>query len=256
VRLLLVASVGFVQAVAEAQVSDGAIALLSQCRVTDVVIETRQGRVPPAPPDDHEVAARLCGQLREAAGRNDSGRVEKLSAELIQVYARLDSPPATFPQRLAGQEAKAANVTGIDRFVMLATLAKAAFNAGESGKAKAYADELLESAGKFPGNWNYGNAVYYGHFVLGRIALREGQLPRASEHLLKSGKTPGSPQLNTFGPNMSLAKELLEKGQTAPVLEFFALCGKFWKMDRGVLAEWSSTVRGGGIPRFTQNLNY
>ncbi len=219
-------------------------------------MEARQGRVKPVPPDDHDVAARLCGQLREAAGTKDSGRVEKLSGELIQVYARLDSPPATFMQRLAAQEAKAANATGIDRFVLLATLAKAALNAGESGKAKAYADELLESAGQFSGNWNYGNAVYYGHFVLGRIALREGQLPRASEHLLKSAQTPGSPQLKTFGPNMSLAKELLEKGQTAPVLEFFSLCGKFWKMDRGALAEWSATVRAGGIPRFAQNLSY
>ena len=41
---------------------------------------------------------------------------------------------------------------------------------------------------------------------------------------------PGSPQLNSFGPIMSLAEELLEQGEPDTVLEFFAECRKFWKL--------------------------
>ena len=76
------------------------------------------------------------------------------------------------------------------------------------------------------------------------------------KYLLDASSTPGSPQLNSFGPNLTLAKELLERGQGPVVLEFFARCKNFWKMDRGKLDEWSATIRGGGIPQFTQNLNY
>ena len=35
----------------------------------------------------------------------------------------------------------------------------------------------------------------------------------AAEYLLKAGATSGSPQLDSFGPNMSLAKDLLGKDQ-------------------------------------------
>ena len=33
-------------------------------------------------------------------------------------------------------------------------------------------------------NWNYGNAVYYGNFVLGRIALRQDNVQLAGQYLL------------------------------------------------------------------------
>jgi len=40
---------------------------------------------------------------------------------------------------------------------------------------------------------------------------------------------------NSFGPNVSLAKDLLEKGERDTVVEYFEACKKFWKMDRGIL---------------------
>ncbi len=40
---------------------------------------------------------------------------------------------------------------------------------------------------------------------------------------------------------MTLAKELVERGQSAVVLQYLALCKNFWKMDRGKLDEWSAT---------------
>jgi hypothetical protein len=92
--------------------------------------------------------------------------------------------------------------------------------------------------------------------VLGRIALQQGDAVQAGEYLLRAGATPGSPQLNSFGPNTKLAQELLEKGQTAVVLQYFGLCTKFWKMENGKLAAWAATVKGGGVPNFGANLLY
>jgi hypothetical protein len=151
-----------------------------------------------------------------------------------------------------GQEAPA----GLKRFYALAKLAKAAVNAGELSQAQAYANELLQLAPQYPKDWNYGNAIYYGYLVLGRVALRQGNLPLAEQDLLNAAGTPGSPQLNSFGPNTTLAKELLEKGRTTTVLQYFALCGKFWKVHGDRLEQWSAAVKAGQMPDFGANLLY
>lgn len=92
--------------------------------------------------------------------------------------------------------------------------------------------------------------------VLGQIAMRNGDIEKAELYLLKSGDTPGSPQLNSFGPNMSLAKELLEAERTIVVLEYFKLCSKFWKNSRGRLEEWGYLAQNDKIPNFGANLAY
>lgn len=105
-------------------------------------------------------------------------------------------------------------------------------------------------------DWNFGNAVHKGNLTLGRVALRAGDIEAAKKFLLEAGRAPGSPQLNSFGPNMTLAKELLEKGEHDAVLEYFQLCAAFWEMDRGRLREWSPLVEKGVIPDFGANLLY
>lgn len=141
------------------------------------------------------------------------------------------------------------------RSSLLSELATVALEAGELAKARGYAEELLTAAGKSrQDHWNYGNMVHHGHLVLGRLALRAGDVSKAKEHLLAAGETPGSPQLNSFGPNMTLAKELLEKGERQAVLDYFKLCGGFWKKDK--LEAWSREVQAGKIPDFEANLEY
>ena len=145
---------------------------------------------------------------------------------------------------------------GAQRFYALDGAAKQSFEAGQIEDARKYATELLALAPKFQGDWNYGNAIQDGNLVLGRIALHEGQTDEAKQYLLKSGQTPGSPQLNSFGPNMSLAKDLVEKGERDTVLQYFQLCRKFWKMDYGKLDEWTQAVQAGKVPDFGANLLY
>jgi hypothetical protein len=55
---------------------------------------------------------------------------------------------------------------------------------------------------------------------------------------------------------MQLAKDLLDRGETATVLEYLDLCGQFWTANRGKLQEWIVLIRAGLKPDFGPNLNY
>jgi hypothetical protein len=142
------------------------------------------------------------------------------------------------------------------RFYALNDAAKAAVEVGELEDAGRYATELLELAGRYQDNWNYGNAVHDGHMVLGRIALRSGDVDGAKRELLLAGGTPGSPQLDSFGPNVSLAKDLLEAGETETVVQYFDLCRKFWELEDGDLKRWSVLAEAGEMPDFGPHLVY
>jgi hypothetical protein len=135
-------------------------------------------------------------------------------------------------------------------------LPQAAFAAEEFTKARTYAEQLLAEAASQPRNWNYGNAVHKGNLVLGRLDARDGRIADAIARLQAAGKTPGSPQLNSFGPNMTLAKDLLERGEKQAVLDYFELCRVFWKMGGERLDAWAADVRAGRAPNFGANLQY
>ena len=145
---------------------------------------------------------------------------------------------------------------GEKRFYALDAAAKESFVAGKIEDARNYAQELMALTPKYKGDWNYGNAIQDANLVLGRIAVREGNIEAAKKYLIAAGKSPGSPQLDSFGPNMTLAKDLLEKGEHDAVLEYFMLCRKFWKMDHGKLDQWIQEVMDGKNPDFGANLLY
>jgi len=146
--------------------------------------------------------------------------------------------------------------TDAKRFYALDGAAKESFIAGRLEDAKKYASELLELSTHYKNDWNYGNAIQDGNLVLGRIAVKEGRIGDAKKYLIEAGKSKGSPQMDTFGPNMSLARDLLEEGERESVLEYFELCRKFWEMHRGRLDAWSTQVRQGRVPDFGPNLVY
>ena len=103
---------------------------------------------------------------------------------------------------------------------------------------------------------NYGSAIQDGNIVLGRIALRQGHVDEAKRCLIEAGKAPGSPARNTFAPNMSLAKELLENGEREVVLQYLELCRRFWTDDSGKLDKWKKEIKAGKTPHFGANLKY
>lgn len=198
----------------------------------------------------------LADQVKSAVQADDVQKAERRASDLLVALVRIRQQTASTPaQRLQSLEQSVAGMDTLHRFYALSDLAVAAFDAGELGKARSYANELLSLASRYAKDWNNGNAIYYGNLVLGRLALRENDTRKAKALLLAAGHTHGSPQLNSFGPNLMLAKELLDKGERDTVLQFFALCKVFWKMDRGLLDQWSATVRGGGMPDFGSHLS-
>jgi hypothetical protein len=92
--------------------------------------------------------------------------------------------------------------------------------------------------------------------VLGRLALRGADVDEARRYLLAAGKTPGSSSLAAQGPNMALARDLLEHGESAAVLQYLEECAAFWSGNRGKLAEWMALIRAGLKPDFGVNVVY
>jgi len=117
------------------------------------------------------------------------------------------------------------------------------------------------------------NVAHDANSVLGLVALQEGRTEEAKRYLLKAGATPGSPQVDNFGPPMLLARRLTEKGEIAAVLTYLDLVSKSWERTelspdwkKGLtadeiagrleayarngqkLAEWKKLVRKGVVP--------
>ncbi|HEY3045538.1 MAG TPA: hypothetical protein VGJ39_16020 [Vicinamibacterales bacterium] len=165
--------------------------------------------------------------------------------------------PTTWPERYdkALKELTTAQ-DDLHRFYSLADVAKAAFEVGKTTEAAEFAQQILTLAPRFRDDWNYGNAIHDGHMVLGRVALRNDDVDAAERELLAAGATPGSPQLDSFGPNVSLARDLLEKKQVNTVIEYFQLCAKFWELEDGRLTRWTVVAKAGEMPDFGANLLY
>jgi tetratricopeptide (TPR) repeat protein len=138
------------------------------------------------------------------------------------------------------------------RFYALTEAAWASAELGQFDKAENYANELLRLSRDFQTNWNYGNALHYGHIALGIVSLSEGNISEASSHLLEAGRTPGSPQLDSAGPDMTLARRLLKRGEKDEVLVYLSECGRFWKNGHLKLLLWRWEIKLGLIPAFNR----
>jgi tetratricopeptide (TPR) repeat protein len=214
-------------------------------------------------PDNPDWPERL-GHLYSLRGGRDASAQRAFAASALrefQAAEQLQSQDDVHPLADSDPEAiEAAKVTNLLMWIhKLPELAKAAFDAGEFEQARNYAAELLEKAAstEVPEFFrNDGNAVHHGNLILGRVALHSGDVEQAKRHLVAAAETSGSPQLGSFGPNMSLARELLEQSERDVVLEFFTRCDTFWKSGTDRLQEWTSQVQAGAIPDFGANLRY
>jgi hypothetical protein len=144
-----------------------------------------------------------------------------------------------------------------ERYLFLSEAAKLAFAFGKTEDARSYASEVLALDQKFLAEpWRNGDAAFCGNLVLGRIALQEGRFEEAKQYLLESGKSIGSPALSSFGPNMTLARELLKNGEQDAVLQFLELCKTFWGVGSEKLRQWTQDVKSGNMPDFGASIYY
>lgn len=175
------------------------------------------------------------------------------------LHARPDAADAAANAQLAFAEMETAlslTQDADERSSLLEEAAEFALNAGKDPQAKAYAEELLKNTYS-RAHWDYGNAVHHGNIILGRLALKQGDVAQAKQYLINAGRTPGSPELNSFGPDLELAKALLERGEKDVVIEYLDLCAKFWdtsSTDAGEgekqIPQWKRMIQEGKTPSF------
>jgi hypothetical protein len=89
---------------------------------------------------------------------------------------------------------------------------------------------------------------HWGHTVLGHVALKQGVLRTAIDHLRESGAVVGDHRLSSYGPSFTLAKELCIEGAWSEVEAYLRACEWFWKDDR--LKVWLDQVECRELPDF------
>lgn len=139
------------------------------------------------------------------------------------------------------------------RFNNLPRIADAAWMGDRRPETEALAREMLASATDYTTSWAYGNAVHTGHFYLGVLAVVRGDLDEAGRELILSGKTKGSPQLDSYGPRLELAGELLSKGKSAVVVDYLTACGRFWKSGQSDLDRWKREIAEHGTSKLLKS---
>ena len=199
---------------------------------------------------EKDLAEQLLIKVQKVAPQNTDiahqlGHLYKL--ELLRVKAK-DARRRTAAKAMSQFETAIRNEDGAHQnFHWRVDLATVSFEAGNLDQASQVANELLT-------NFDNGYAMHSGNLVLGRVALANGKIETAKARLLDAGRVNGGTTITTSGPNMMLAKELLESGEKEVVLEYFDLCGKFWKNEK--LEQWSGVVKSGEVPDFGANLIY
>jgi hypothetical protein len=198
----------------------------------------------------------LLDQIRAAIRGDDWAEAWRLSTRLsMSISSQQPSPLRISPNMELAHVEMMAGRDVTTRTPLLGRLARTAFEAGQRSKAESYANEAIEAAkhGEF---WWTGDAIHQGNVVLGRLALDRDDVPAADRYLLAAGKAPKSASLTTFGPNMALARDLLDRGERDVVIQYLEECRALWTTDRGKLAEWLALARAGLKPDFGPNVRY
>src|SRR2546430_14191169 len=85
-----------------------------------------------------------------------------------------------------------------EKRILISQLATSALEAGEVQKAQVWALEALDDAKNAKSDWSVADSVHHAHIILGRIALRSGDLAEAREHLIQAARSEGSPVLGSL----------------------------------------------------------
>lgn len=210
---------------------------------------------------DDETAERLLRRA-ETLEPNNPDWPQQLG-QLYELQSTMHSSVRPEPARKALAEYEAAfnlSTSDITKDFLLTNLATTAYNAGEYDKARRYASKLLALAQQLaqsgePDYFKRGDkATYTANLVVGRLALRDGRPAEAEACLLTMGRLFSSSIKSAFGPNMSLARDLLLAGRRDAALGYLDECGKVW--NDPALAEWRSAIQQGKTPDFGANLDY
>ncbi len=121
-------------------------------------------------------------------------------------------------------------------------MADAAFKAGDYSGAAELAKIQLASSDR--------SAIQRANTLLGRVALRSGDLAGGKQYLLDSSKSEAAGYVFGYGPTMVLAKELLEKGESGTVIQYLENCLSIWPHGEAILNGWIDDIKNGRKPNF------
>lgn len=147
---------------------------------------------------------------------------QELKTQLSHFYSLFDgrsNQPASFVGPTGGND-KAKSSLQVDRFYHLTRMPSVAFEGGKFDQAAAAAEELLAAAQEFKNDPNFGNAINQAHTVLGRIALKNGDLPGAIAHLQQSAIEATNPETLFVESSLDLARDLRKAGESKAVISY------------------------------------
>jgi hypothetical protein len=146
----------------------------------------------------------------------------------------------------------------LDRYFTISQQLRDSLTSGDIQRAASLAVELqtaenvLLAKRKFVPKSSIGRTTYDINDALGRAAFLRKNYPAACDLLLKAADTKGDPALRSFGPDLWLARALLQAGYKDFVLTFLQRCKVFWDPPR--LDDWISLLQSGGTPDFGMNI--
>ncbi len=169
------------------------------------------------------------------------------AAELAKLYSLFGVPglPTNDPEERALEAYKRVldltrNPTA--RQSLAGDMADAEFKSGDLAAAARLAEIHLQGTDR--------SAVQRAHTILGRVALRSGNMAGARQHLLDSANPESARYIAAFSPILILAKELLEKGEREIVVKYLENCLPLWPRGESVLQIWIADIRNGRTPDF------
>ncbi|PVY76432.1 hypothetical protein C8D92_105185 [Tamilnaduibacter salinus] len=133
----------------------------------------------------------------------------------------------------------------LSRFYGMESLIGEAYQDGDYDRVKALSREYLALAADHKCDWNYGNAIHFSHRILGLVSLETDDVASARQHLIEAGQSPGSPQLDSFGPTLDLARAMLSRGEHEAVVEYLEGIRSFWEGREETVDDWIQRIQRG-----------
>jgi hypothetical protein len=191
---------------------------------------------------DAASADRLIHRIAESEPNN-----REWPAELAQLYRMFGIPgnPIDDPAERALEAYRrvlALTRTATARESLAGEMAQASFKVGDFAGAAELAKVYLGSTDR--------SAPQRANTILGRVALRSGDLPTARQYLLASSGPEAAKDISMSGPTMILAKELLDEGEQDTVIQYLENCVALWPRGADVLSIWMADIKKGKTPNF------
>lgn len=149
----------------------------------------------------------------------------------------------------------AAGASGL-RFEFLGDAAVTALDAGRPDDARRWLREARAAIGAAGDDDDVGEAPEKAAVAEGRLALLDGDRATARDRLLASARALTEATQLSFGPNATLARDLLAAGDTATVRAYLAALDTTWTDGADKVAAWRAALDQGEGPDFGANLVY